>query len=95
MCEPLSIADVVALDIIVRAASTCAKVARMLEDGTVVYGHARSIGGTSGAFLGPDADVRDAFLRVTTQGGFEAFWPVRDLMPQAATGEFVAPYDWS
>lgn len=94
MSDTLTIADVVALDVIVRAASTCAKVARLV-DGDVVYGHARSIGNVSGTFVQTGEDVRDAFLRVTTQGGFEAFWPVRDLMPQAATGEFVAPYDWS
>jgi len=91
--ETLTIGDANDLQVVLHAAQTCAKVARAFGNGDVVYGTARSIGTQSGAFLTSDDDVRDGYLRVTTQSGLEAFWPVRDLMREVGMGLF-APYDW-
>jgi hypothetical protein len=91
--DVLTIGDANDLQTILRAAQQCAKVARAMGGGDVVYGTARSIGTASGAFLTSDEDVREGFLRVTTQAGMEAFWPVRELMREAGTGEF-ALYEW-
>jgi len=79
---------------ILRAAQTTAKVAYLLESGDVAYGTARSVGNDRGAFARNGEDVRDLFLRVTTQSGLEAFLPVRELMPKVSSGEFCL-YDWS
>jgi len=74
-----------------------AKVARATEDGNVLYGVARHFvrDPERAVFLGPDDDVRDAFLRVTMRSGYESFWRVSDLMPETAAGSarFMA-YDW-
>ena len=79
---------------ILRAAQTTAKVAYLLESGDVAYGTARSVGNDRGAFARNGEDVRDLFLRVTTQSRLEAFLPVRELMPKVSSGEFCL-YDWS
>ncbi len=88
MSDILTIGDAVNLEVVVRAAYTNGKVARCIDGGDIVYGIARYI-----TKDGSD-DVRDSILRVTTRGGFEAFWPVRELMGEVQTGEF-AIYDWS
>jgi hypothetical protein len=93
MMDPLTIRDVVALNVIISAAQGCKKVARLLEDGSPVFGIARSIGTENGAFITEGEDVRDAFLRVTTQAGWEVFWPVRELLALTKSGEF-SQYDW-
>lgn len=91
----LTLTDLVALETIAGVAQRCAKVARYDKNsGDVVYGHARHIcRDTLGNFLRGDEDVRDGLLRVTLRSGFEAFWPVRELMQDVGKGEF-AEYDW-
>jgi len=92
MNDILTMAQVIALADIGHAAERTAKVARALDDGRVIYGTARSVGDENGCTAW-GVDVREQFLRVTTQQGLEAFWPVRDLMAEHARGEF-AEYDW-
>ena len=97
---PLSVSDVVALATITGAAASTARVARFMPEdsplaGSVVQGTARSVGDERGNFLGAGEDVRDAYLRVTTRGGMECFWPVRELMADVESGTFAAEYDWS
>jgi hypothetical protein len=65
---------------------------RALDNGDVIYGQARSIGRTDGAFLPAGEDVRAGYLRVTTRGGFEAFWPVSELVFEYLDGVFVLDY---
>jgi hypothetical protein len=89
----LTIADAVAIAEILRMAQGCHKVTRLMPDGTLVNGTARSVGHENGAFLSRETDVRDGYLRVTLESGFEAFWPVRDLIEPVQEGEF-AIYDW-
>lgn len=64
-------------------------VARHL-DGNVVYGTARRVGDEQGCTS--DADLRDQFLWVTLNTGFEAFWPVKELALELFTGEFADDY---
>jgi hypothetical protein len=51
-------------------------------------GTARSLGDENGNFA-RDEDIRDLYLRVTGDTGFEYFLPVRGLMEQVRAGEFV------
>lgn len=92
MSAILTIADAVDLAAIIGAAQRTAPVARLMESGDVIYGTARSIGDERGNFLHEDEDVRDGLLRVTSTMGWEHFWPVRDLMPEVRSGEFVVDY---
>jgi hypothetical protein len=74
------------------------RVARAQEDGSVLKGTARHFvkDPERAGFLGPQDDVRDAYLRVTLTSGFEAFWLVSDLMPETAAGSaHFMVYDWS
>lgn len=95
----LSVSDIERLYEILRVAQGTMKVARAMnggpgyQDGDIVYGTARYICAPSGAFLRSDEDVRDGYLRVTTDNGWDVFWPVRDLMPEVASGEF-RQYNW-
>lgn len=68
------------------------RVARLLDDGNVVTGTARSIGDQNGC-SDWDSDARDQYLRVTSDMGFEHFWKVSDLMSLVMTGEFVIGYE--
>lgn len=72
------------------------KVVRLMGEDfdTRAEGIARSLGSFNGGFGRKGEDIRDMFLRVTLRSGFEAFWPVRDLMPEIAAHTFVA-YDWA
>jgi hypothetical protein len=92
MADILTVTDAVSLQTIIGAAQHNAKVARLMDD-YVIYGIARSICNDSFYTLGPQDDVRDGFLRVTTQGGMETLWPVRELLAQVPTAEFCQ-YDW-
>lgn len=92
MSEILTIGDAIDIGAICGAAGRCAPVARALESGDVVYGTARSIGDTRGAFLASDTDVRNGYLRVTTRSGLEAFWPLRELLTELRAGLFVLDY---
>src|SRR5487761_1539313 len=86
--QVLSISDAVDLGVIVDSAVRTARVARLLDGGLLVRGTARSIGDDCGNFAGRDDDVRDCFLRVTTDSGLEVFWSVAELIPEVSTGMF-------
>lgn len=87
----LTVGDAINLGMILDAAGRNAPVARLV-DGNVIAGTARHVCHESGNFLRSDEDVRDGYLRVTSYSGFEHFWPVRDLMPEVSSGEFVLDY---
>jgi hypothetical protein len=93
--EILTVRDVVALQAIVEAAQRTAKVARATDDGEITYGTARGIVGDAERLgsLRTGQDLRDAYLRVTTRGGWETVWSVRVLMREYHVGCFAA-YDW-
>ena len=89
----LTTSDVVALAEIVNAAHNGAKVGRILNMGyrETVIGTARHlvVSPEYPVFPGVDDDMRDGFLRVTLASGFEAFWPVSDLVTDLRNGEFM------
>jgi hypothetical protein len=86
----LNMTDACSLADIIRMAQGNKHVARLMDNGDVITGTARSIGTETGMFATETDDVRDMFLRVTTDMGWEAFWSVRELLPQALAGEFLA-----
>ena len=86
----LTLSDAIALGVIADASSRGAKVARLI-DGNVYYGTARSIGTDTG-HADFDHDVRNQYLRVTLNMGFETFWIISDLIPEVITGEFVVDF---
>lgn len=91
MCK-LTFNDALSLNTVLDAPTGNRKVARVFPDGNVVYGEARSVGTDTGMF-DFDSDVRDQYLRVTSDMGFEHFWKVSDLMPEVGTGYFVVGYE--
>jgi hypothetical protein len=91
MKDPLTIRQAVDLATICEAAIHSWHVARLV-DNNIIEGTARSIGDDRGYFAGPEDDIRDCYLRVTTRSGFEAFWPVAELVPEVGS-YFIAPYD--
>lgn len=90
MSNTLSIADVSALSTILDAASRSANVRWIDENGNLRSGVARHIvrGATDFNFIGRDTDVRDAFLRITTNG-FDVTVAVRFLMELVHEGGFA------
>ena len=91
--RPLTRSDAVALATIVEAAIHGTYVGRATESGDVMHGTARSIGNQTGGFATERDDIRDEYLRVTLSTGFDAFWPVAELMTEVNSGMFVAPFD--
>lgn len=89
----LTVRILAALQVVLEAAQGTRKVIWLQEDGREVFGHARSIGTTSGGFIRRDEDVRDAHLRITTRTGMEIFVPVARLVDDVHAGRF-AIYDW-
>lgn len=87
----LTVRDALSIAAICEASIKCSKVARLM-DGDIITGTARSIGDAHGNFAGPDDDIRDMYLRVTTTSGFEAFWSMWELIPLHQSGEFVSSY---
>lgn len=88
--RPLTINTVVKLAQIVEAAIYGRKVGRLVHE-YVVEGTARSIGDDQGYHARDTDDIRDCWLRVTTTGGLEAFWPISELLEEL--GEtFIADY---
>lgn len=90
--------EALSLAAVINTAIYGSKVARVAPkghyaEGDILQGTARSIGDANFNRLSSDTDVRDGFLRVTTRGGMEVAWPIRDLMDENARGEFAA-YDW-
>ena len=89
--DPLTVGQTVALSTLVEASIHYWHVARLV-DGNIIEGTARSIGDDRGNHAGPEDDIRDCYLRVTTTWGFEAFWPVAELIPEVGS-YFIAPYE--
>lgn len=94
---PLTGYDACTLADLVRAAQGNQRVARLMPEGTnaaglVIVGTARCIGDENGNFAGRDDDIRDAFMRVTTLSGFEAFWPMSDLIKEHQQFTFITNY---
>lgn len=72
---------------ILEAAQGNRRVARVIDD-RLFYGTALSLGDAHGNVVHGDVDVRDLYLRVLV-GFTDAYWSVRDLMPQVGEGSFV------
>lgn len=89
----LTIPAVMALSVIAEAASRGARVARVTAD-SVFYGTARSIGTPDGGFIRTGEDIRDATLRVTLKSGWDAYWPIQELMDEVLSHQFCV-YDWA
>jgi hypothetical protein len=86
----LTMSDLAGLTTVMEAAQRNAHVKRLINDDVVVDGTARNVCSEDGGFYPRDADVRDAFLRVTLHGvGSEALWPVAELVEQAKAYTFV------
>lgn len=91
---PFTLSDVVNYGMVTETAQHCSKVARAMSNGDVLYGIARNVcADESGAYLAPGQDIRTGMLHVTSQGGFEFFWPLSELAAEITRGEF-GPYDW-
>lgn len=88
----LTTSEICALADIIRAAQAGKTVARVDDEGRVSVGTARSIGDDRGNFLRKDEDVRDGWLRVTLDTGFDAFWPMDVCLPAYIDGELVLDY---
>jgi len=87
----LNLSDLVALEVVCRAAQTCARVKWLTDDGDIVSGTARHLVRSADdiGFITGEDDVRECVLRITTSSGWEVFLPMRDLMAKVKVGEFV------
>jgi len=86
----LTMPEAAALGQIVSAAADSAKVARLLESGDVAEGTARAIHTAGSEYRpGPGDDLRDCRLHVTTDHGFEVWWPLSELVPALEETTFV------
>lgn len=81
---------------IIGSAERNAPIGRMIAgEGEVIYGQARAVVGPAGngaAFAVGTDDVRDCKLWVTTNSGFDVFWPIAELEEELAKGYFVIDY---
>jgi len=94
----LTIHDVNLLRVVLEAAEQSARVTFIPPGGDdILHGTARHIvrgaAPSEWTFLHGDYDVRDAYLRITLTGGFDAAYPVRALMNSVERGEFVIDRD--
>jgi hypothetical protein len=89
--RPLTVSDTVALAAICSAAQRSTRIARLLDTGDIFTGTARSIGDENGGFAGPQDDIRDMYLRVTST--FEHFLPIAELIDEVKAGTFVTDYE--
>ena len=88
--EPLTVHDFVALAEVASAAQQSAPIKYLGIAGEIISGTARCFTrNTSGAFLTGSDDVRDAYLWVTLDTGFEVFLTVRYLMGLVHGGGFI------
>lgn len=87
--ETLTIADVIALAQIVDAASHSHRLIRVMGDHHFA-GTARHLCGPDGGPRSPD--IRNAFLRVTLDGGSDAYWPLSDLVRDVISGHLALNY---
>ena len=81
---------------IIEIAQTAAKVSWVDEDGHINDGIARHLvkHADNPVFLGAGDDVRDAYLRVTTKGGWETFFSVQFLIEKILDNTFLQ-HNWS
>jgi hypothetical protein len=90
----LNIVDACTIADIIRAAQGNQPVVKLLDDGNLLSGTARAIcSNDRGSFLARGEDVRDGFLWVTTHGGMESFWPMREVIPGVQAGTYALNYD--
>lgn len=82
--------EVMAAAQIIEAARAGKRVARLLPDGYIVRGVARSVGREDFNF-DYTTDVRKLYLRVS--GTVEHAWPMTELMDELATTTFVIEED--
>jgi hypothetical protein len=88
----LRVSDAVSLGSLVDAVVHNRKVARVEADGGITVGTARSVGTATGGLADENDDIRDCYMRVTGDDGFERFWRVRELAAETETGHFVSNY---
>lgn len=86
---PLSVSTTISLATIVRWTQTNARLAWLIDGGRINTGTARCVGDQSGNFAGPDDDIRDLFLRITTTTGFELFMPMAEAINRVQDGLLV------
>jgi hypothetical protein len=90
--DPLTIADAVTLADVIRWCQENARLAWVDDRGDIAYGTARSIGDHYGAFLAGTRDVRDAFVRITTEDGWEWFPRMTDVMARHQAGTMLRDF---
>jgi hypothetical protein len=78
--EILTSTTAVLLADIVRAAHNRSRIARALDNGYVISGTARGIGDDRGSHAGPGDDIRECYLHVTMDSGWEQFWPMSEAV---------------
>ena len=89
----LTITDACTLADVIRAAQGNQPLARLQDNGEVLGGTARAIcSSPSGGYLSGDQDVREGFLWVTTQSGWEQWWPIREVVALVQAGELALNY---
>ena len=89
----LSTGDVFTLYRILKSITAGNKRVARAIDGAVFKGTPRHLSDAEGRAMPVGTDVRDAYLRVTLDGsGADAYWPMRDLMAEEGSGEFLV-YD--
>lgn len=95
MSDILTVSDANRLAEVVRIVNGGNQIA-WIADGDAHYGTVRHFVTSPEryGFPGVETDIRDAHIRITTRGGWEATLPVRDAMRMVADGEF-SEYDWS
>lgn len=87
--RPMTLHTVIRVNSIVEAAQQGQRVAWALEGGRSLYGTARSLGDEYGYFQKGTEDVRDLFLRITTETGLERYELVSDLLEELGVTFFV------
>lgn len=88
MADKFTLRDAGAISPILEAAIGNKRVRRLVDE-RIIEGTARSVGDDRGNHARRDEDVRDLYLRVTTVHGWEAFWPVAELMRDVEQGLFA------
>ncbi len=89
----LTMREVEQLADVVTAVRRSRRVAWTLNgSGDVITGTARSVGDERGNFAGPDDDVRDCWMRITTDIGMEVFMPVSEVLDRVADMEMSLDY---
>lgn len=91
--DKLTVSAAIALSNVLEAAQAKHKIARYI--GNVRAGDFRMVRGTARAlvekdsenFATPGDDIFDLRLWVTTDGGFEVFWPVTELVEAFQRGD--------